>query len=274
MVQKLVVYPDPRINSTSTDVRTFNETLWDILQDMKDTMKEHNLDAMAAIQIAYPYNIIIIKEGEEYWELINPRGLTQSGSFESKERTSYYPYLEVTVKRDENMKIVYEDREGKAHHRDISDKKLASTLQRKIDYTFGGNLLDKLEKKEREKMLDHLADNGLTAMPVDDVCPTFSKKDYFVSFTNKLLFVMGLSLFSPLFNLSKEVMNTIYNIDKILFPSIIVLMVGFFFYAQYEAKKYRQCSSCQIGNNIGVIIKRVTLATLLALSSYFILSPK
>ncbi len=274
MVQKLVVYPDPRINSTSTDVRIFNDTLWDILQDMKDTMEEHNMNAMAAIQIAYPYNIIIIKEGEEYWELINPRGLTQSGSFDSKETTAYYPDLEITVKRDENMKIIYEDREGKAQHRDISDKQLASTLQRKMDYTFGGNLLDKLEKKEREKMLDHLADRGLTPMPVDDICPTFSKKDYFVSFTNKLLLVMGLSLFTPLFNLSKEVIDTIYNIDKIIFPAIIALMIGFFFYAQYEAKKYKQCSSCQIGNNIGVIIKRVTLATLFALGSYFILSPK
>ena len=272
MVQKLVVYPDPRINSTSTDVRTFNETLWDILQDMKDTMEEHNMDAMAAIQIAYPYNIIVIKEGEEYWELINPRGLTQSGSFDSKERTAYYPDLEITVKRDENMKIVYEDREGKAQHRDISDKQLASTLQRKIDYTFGGNLLDKLEKKEREKMLDHLADNGLTPMPVDDVCPTFSKKDYFVSFSDKLLVVMGLTLFSPLFNLSQETISTIYNIDKIIFPSIIAFMIGFFFYAQYEAKKYKQCSSCQIGNNIGVIIKRVTLAVVLVMGAYFLLS--
>jgi len=271
MVQKLVVYPDPRINSTSTDVRTFNETLWNIIEDMKDTMQEHNMDAMAAIQIGYPYNIIIIKEGEEYWELINPRGLTQSGKFDSKETTAYYPGLEISVPRDENMKIIYEDREGKAHHRDISDKKLASTLQRKIDYTFGGNLLDKLEKKEREKMLDHLADNGLTPMPVDDVCPTFSTKDYFVSFSNKLLFFMALALLTPLFGLSEDIMEHIYTFTKVAFPLVVLLMLIFFFYAQYEAKKYKQCSSCQIGNNIGVIVKRVTLAIALAVGSYFIL---
>jgi len=273
MVQELIVYPDPRINNTSTDVRTFNQTLWDILEDMKDTMKEHNMDAMAAIQIGYPYNIIIIKEGEEYWELINPRALTQSGKFESTEKTAYYPGLEVTVPRDEKIKIIYEDREGKPHHRDISDKHLASTLQRKLDYTFGGNLLDKLDKKEREKMLDHLAANGLTPLPVDDVCPTFSKKDYFVSFSNKLLFAMGLSLFSPLFNFSKETLTNIYTFDKIAFPLIIGLMIGFFFYAQYEAKKYQQCSSCQIGNNIGVIVKKVVLGLAFAVGAYFLLNP-
>jgi peptide deformylase len=272
MVQKLVVYPDPRINSTSTDVRTFNETLWDILQDMKDTMQEHNMDAMAAIQIAYPYNIVIIKEGDNYLELINPRGLTQFGKFDSTETTVYYPGLEITVKRDENMKIVYEDREGKAHHRDISDKNLASTLQRKIDYTFGGNLLDKLEKKEREKMLDHLADNGLTPMPVDDVCPTFSKKDYFVSFTDKLLFFIGLSLLTPLFSFTAETVDKIWLFDKVALLLVIGLMAGFFLYAQVEAKRFRQCSSCQIGNNIGVIIKRVTVATILAIVGYLLLS--
>ena len=271
MVQKLVVYPDARINSTSTDVRTFNETLWDILQDMKDTMEEHNMDAMAAIQIAYPYNIVIIKEGEEYLELINPRGLTQSGKFDSTETTAYYPGLKITVPRDENMKIIYEDRTGKAHHRDISDKNLASTLQRKIDYTFGGNLLDKLKKKEREEMLDHLADNGLTPMPVDDVCPTFSNKDYFVSFTNKLLFFMGLALLTPLLGLSENIMGHIYTFTKIAFPLVVFMMLTFFFYAQYEAKKYQQCSSCQIGNNVGVIVKRVALAIVLAVGSYFIL---
>jgi len=272
MVQKLVVYPDPRINSTSTDVRTFNQTLWDILEDMKDTMKEHNMNAMSAIQIGYPYNIIIIKENETYWELINPRILTQSGKFESTESTSYYPNLEVTVTRDENIKLIYEDREAKIHHRDISDKELASTIQRKIDYTFGGNLLDKLEKKEREKMLDHLAQNGLTPLPLDDVCPTFSNKDYFVSVSNKLITAMGLSLLAPLFSVTPNTLANIWTFHKIALPLVLLLMVSFFFYAQYEAKKYSQCSSCQIGNNIGVIVKKVFLATLFAIAGYFLLN--
>jgi peptide deformylase len=273
MIQPLLIYPDDRINCTSTDVRTFNQTLWDIIEDMKDTMKEGNLEALAAIQIAYPYNIIIVKEDDEYTELINPRVLTQSGRFDSTESTSYYPNVEVTIPRDENIKLIYEDREGKVHHRDISDKKLAATIQRKIDYTFGGNILDKIEKKNRDKILEALEKSGHIALPAEDICPTFSKKDYFVSFTDKLLFFMGLSLFTPLFNFSKETTTNIYIYDKIAFPLVVILMVSFFFYAQYEAKKYKQCSSCQVGNNIGVIIKRVVVGVLLSIGSYFILSP-
>ena len=77
-----------------------------------------------------------------------------------------------------------------------------------------------------------------------------------------------------LFNISKETLNSWYTYDKFAFPAVIILMIGFFFYAQYEAKQFRQCTSCQIGNNIGVMVKRVAIATLFAVGSYFILSPK
>ena len=271
MVQPLVIYPDERANITCTDVRTFNETLENVIQDMIDTMREHNLEALSAIQIAYPYNIIVIKNGDNYDEYINPRILTSSGKFNSTEKTLYYPDVEVTVPRHENIKLIYENRKGEAQHADIKDRKLSATLQRKIDYLFGGNFLDKVDKQTRDNILEALAKDNPIPVTMDSVCPTFSKKDYFVSFTDKLLFFMGLSLFTPLFNFSKNTIENIYLYDKIAFPLIITLMIGFFFYAQYEAKKYKQCSSCQVGNNIGVIIKRVTLATIFAISSYFIL---
>jgi peptide deformylase len=272
MVQKLVIYPDDRVNCTSTDVRTFNETLWNVIEDMKDTMEAHAIEAMSAMQIAYPYNIILIKENDTYREYINPRIITNSDLFDSVESSLYYPDVEVTIQRYGKIKLIYEDRNGKQQHTDIQDQKLAATLQRKIEYTFGGNLLDKVDKNKREQILEALAGKGL--MPqMDDVCPTFSKKDYFVSFTDKLLGLMGLSLLTPLFGLKTETIQTIYTIDKFIFPIVLVLMISFFFYAQYEAKKYSQCSSCQIGNNIGVIVKRSILGLLFAIGAYFLVNP-
>jgi len=272
MVQKLVIYPDDRVNCTSTDVRSFNQTLWDVIEDMSDTMKANNIEAMAAMQIAYPYNIILIKEGDSYHEYINPRIIQNSETFDSEESSLYYPDVSVTVPRYGKIKLVYEDRNAKVHYQDIEDHKLAATLQRKVDYTFGGNLLDRVDKNKREKIIAALAGKGL--MPLaDDVCPTFSPKDYFVSFTDKLLIVMGLSLFTPLFNFEKETVETIYAIDKFLFPTVVVLMIAFFFYAQYEAKKYKQCSSCQVGNNIGVMVKRGVAAFAFAVGAYFLVNP-
>jgi len=272
MVQKLVTYPDDRMHCTSTDVRSFNQTLWDVIEDMRDTMEAHGFEAMAAMQIAYPYNIILIKEGDEYHEYINPRIIKNENLFDSEESSIHFPDVTVTVPRYEKIKVVYEDRNGQVHYRDIEDKKLSATLQRKIDITFGGNLLDKVDKAKREQILEALAGKGL--MPqTDDICPTFSKKDYFVSFSDKLLFFMALSLLTPLFNFEKSTVENIYTYDKIAFPAVILLMIGFFFYAQYEAKKYKQCSSCQIGNNIGVMVKRGVAAIVFAVGAYFLVNP-
>jgi len=270
MVQKLVIFPDERVNIACTDVRSFNQTLWDVIEDIKDTMIEHDLDALAAIQIAYPYNIVLIKEGDgSYSEYINPRIIGSYGKFDSVETTAYYPGITQSVPRAQRIKVVYEDRHGTPKSVDIDDETYAATLQRKVDYLFGGTFLDKVGKAHKERVLEALKSNGL--VPQVEICPAFSKKDYFVSFTDKLLFVMGLTLIAPLFNLSKETLNTLYTVDKFLLPIIFVLMVGFFFYAQVEAKKYSQCSSCQIGNNIGVIIKRSVLGIALATAAYFIL---
>ncbi len=273
MVQKLVVYPDERVNISCTDVRNFGKTLDDVLEDMIDTANEHGLDALAAIQIAYPYNIIIIRnDNGSFDEYINPRILTNQGTFESTETTLYYPDIEVKLTRYDNIKLIYEDRRGNPQHTDISDRKLSSTMQRKLDYLFGGTFLDKIDQNRRDKIIDSLNSKGLKPY-TDDVCPTFSRKDYFVSFTDKILFFMGLSLLTPLFSFAPQTVANIYAFDRYGFIAVIVLMIGFFFYAQYEAKKYRQCSSCQIGNNIGVIVKRVAVGIAFATASYFIVNP-
>jgi len=275
MVKELVVYPDDRILLCS-DVRDFkDESLPRLLQDMKDTMEAHNLTALSAMQVAHPFNIAIIKKDNgEYWELINPRILGKEGRFISKEKTSYYPDIELEVPRYEKIQLIYEDREGNSKSVKIEDKELAATIQRKLDYLAGATPLYRVDKHYREKVLEALAGKGLMPQSVD-VCPTFSNKDYIISFLDKLLFFMGLSLLAPLFkkffNWSSETVNKIYTFDKYAYVITIILLIAYFIYAQYEAKKYRQCSSCQIGNQIGIMAKRFALATIFVIAAYFIL---
>jgi peptide deformylase len=273
MVKELIVYPDDRIMATG-DVRGFDESVGRLFDDIIDTMKAHNLEALSAMQVAHPFNMFVVKKDDEYLEFANPRILIKDDLFEAPESSSYYPAdLSVIVPRYAKMKIVYEDRNGETKYLDIDgDKKFAALFQQMMDFSLGGTILDRIDKKQREQFLNALEGKGL--MPeTDDVCPTFSKKDYFVSFADKLLFLMGLSLLAP-FVLAKESLQTIYTVDKFLFPLVILLMIGFFIYAFYESKKYRQCSSCQVGNNIGVVIKRSTLAIVFAIAIYFLYESK
>jgi len=269
LVQELVVYPDQRVHIACTDVRKFDEKLAEVLENMIDTMKEHSLEALSAIQIAYPYNIVIIKDGNNYKEYINPRLIGSSGKMEVEEETSYYPGLKIKVPRYKTLKLVYQDKDGNNLSANIEDEKLSSTMQRKLDYLYGGTFLDKVDKKTQERVEESLSKNS-DFCASGDVCPTFSRKDYFVSFTDKILFFMVITLLAPLFKFSKSTLDNIYLYDKIAYPAVIILMIGFFIYAWYESKKYRQCSSCQIGNNIGVMIKRVVAGTVFAAIAYFI----
>lgn len=276
MVKELVVYPDDRVVACA-DVRDFkDESLARLLQDIKDTMEANSLNALSAIGVAHPFNIIVIKRDDgSFWELINPRILKKEGSFEHKERTYYYPKIELIVPRYEKISLIYEDRDGNPKSIKIEDRELSALIQQQMDFLAGATPLDRVDKNYRERALEALANDGLIAQ--GDVCPAFSKKDYITSFTDKILFFMGLSLFSPLiakvFNWQQETISKVYTFDKIALPLVLVLMVIYFIYAQYEAKKYRQCSSCQIGNQIGIIAKRLFLVILFEILAWILVNP-
>lgn len=273
MVQPLKRYPDESINVNAGPVRSFGESYTQMLEDIIDTMKEHDLDALSAIQIGYAYQLMVLKEDGSYQAYANPRIVTQSEPFESTESSSYFHNQPITVKRYATLSIVYDDANGQMQTKKIEDKALAARFQRMLDYLFNTTLLDRLLPPQREAAMKALAGKGDMPSFLDESCPTESKKEYFVSVADKLLFFMFISLFLPLFDLSKETLSGWYTYDKFAFPAVIALMIGFFFYAQYEAKKYKQCSSCQIGNNIGVMVKRGVAAIVFAAGAYFLVNP-
>jgi peptide deformylase len=271
MVQPIKYYPDESININAGPMRGFTESYQQIVEDLVDTMKEHNLKGLSAIQIGYPYQLMVIKEAEEYIPYANPRIITQKEPFDSAEESIYFKNHPITVKRYQQLSIVYEDKNGDMKTKKIDNKEEASLFQRKVDYLFNGTLLDRLLPLQREQAIRALAGKGAMPTNTDAFCPPFSKKEYFPSVADKLLFFMFVSLILPLFGISKATLDSWYTYDKFAFPTVILIMIGFFFYAQYEAKQFKQCTSCQVGNNIGVIVKRVIVGLLFAVGSYFIL---
>ena len=271
MVKELIIYPDDRI-VVCGDVRGFDESVNRLVDDMIDTMKANDLEALSAMQVAHPFNLFVVKKGDAYLEFVNPRILQKKDPFTAEEESSYYPGVRIPVPRYETLKIVYEDRHGNTKYMDITgDKHFAALFQQMMDFSLGGTILDRVDKATKEAALKQLAGEGMVMQ--GDVCHTFSRKDYFVSFTDKLLFFMALSLLTPLFDFEKSTIEKIWLFDKIAFPAVIVLMIGFFIYAFYESRKYRQCSSCQVGNNIGVVIKRTLAAVVLFAAAYFLVKP-
>ncbi len=269
MIRDIVTYPDKRINITAPDVRSFNDELAQVIQDIKETMDEHNVKGMAAIQIALPYAVVVIKQDDgSYLEIVNPRIIGKEGNVTSTESTLYFPNTTYTVNRYEKIRLIYQNRHGEQKSM-VAEGELSILLQRKIDYVYGGTIANRVSEKERKDMEKDLAQSG--AVGSFESCPRVFMRDYFISFIQKALFLMFLTLFSPLFNFKEETMSSIYSFDKYAYFTVIALLIGYFFTALYESKKYHSCTSCQIGNIIGTTVKYLVAASLIYTAIYYLI---
>lgn len=267
MVKEIVTYPTMASLEFGVNVRFFDESLFGLIEDLKDTIEANKLDALAAFQIGSPLSVIVLKQGDSYLELINPRVLKRDGTVEATERTAYFPGLSAKTKRYEKIKLMYEDREGNQQFLE-ADGDLSITIQRKIDYNFGSNFRVRLSEDER-KIFDAKLEFGTDSIVKND-CPTVFKRDRILQFFNTL-FVVGIIGLLVSFFLSDELLKSLVEIKNYLLITMAVAIVVYFFYAQYEGKQYKHCTSCQIGNIIGTSFLLLIKLTLLFGASFFIL---
>ena len=148
MIKEIVKYPTTPSKEFGASVRSFDTELFELIQDLKDTIEANNLHALAAFQIGSPLAVIVIKQNDgEFLELINPMVIKREGTIHPVETTAYFPGLSATTTRYEKIKIMYSDRDDTQQFLE-AEGDLAVTLQRKIDYLFGANLRLRLSKEE------------------------------------------------------------------------------------------------------------------------------
>jgi len=271
MVKELLLYPDERINIASADVRYFDSELFELIDDMKDTIEANSAKGLAAIQIAVPLSVVVVRDEEGNWqEFINPRVLKIKGSLPSLESSLYLPNIEETIPRYENISFVYQDREGRQHSMSANGE-YGFLLQRKFDYTFGGTFANKLDRKNRKRVEKNLALLGSTGE--FNANSTMSKREYFKSAMSKLLFFEALTLFAPFFNASKETLSSMYSYNIFATVASLVLVVAYFLYAKYEASRAISCTGCQVVSFSAVAIKYFIITVLLFAGSYYLVNP-
>ncbi len=258
---KLLTYPDQTLLQISGFVRHFDDPKIDaVIEQMKETMQEHNLNALAAIQIGVPLRIILLKKEDQYMLFINPAIYGKEGTyFPSTESDESLPGARLTVKRYPVVKIMYQDREGKDHFYKAEGEE-AVTLQRKIDMILGGYLFDKLDKKERKKFFKEHGTYG-------DTCPNVFIKDKILKALRLFLTLHGLAiLLSPFVEIAKIVLR--YNTALFVLEFAWILLYAL--YAKYETTKYKNCTSCQGANVLGTSAIYTGVATILYIISWLV----
>ena len=92
----------------------FDRRLWDLLDDMGETLAHYNGVGLAAVQVGILRRafIVSLEEGEQPVECINPQLLEQSGSQEVIEGCLSYPGQWGMITRPDRVKLRAQDRQG------------------------------------------------------------------------------------------------------------------------------------------------------------------
>ena len=114
-IRSVVQVGDDVLRQKCFPVEEFDEKLWDLLNDMKDTVKKEQGAGLAAPQVGVLRRVVVVDVEEGYFEFINPVITAQKG-----EQTGWEGCLSVrgksgVVSRPMKVTLAYQDRTGEKH---------------------------------------------------------------------------------------------------------------------------------------------------------------
>ena len=113
MIRTILTEGDPVLNKKAHPVTRFDEKLWNLLEDMKDTLLQSNGAGLAAPQIGILRRVVLVIDGEDrVIELINPSIVSSSGEQEGLEGCLSVPGKWAFLKRPMTVRVRAQDRNG------------------------------------------------------------------------------------------------------------------------------------------------------------------
>ena len=128
----------------------FDERLWELLDDMAETMYKNDGVGLAAPQVGILRRAVVIDAGDGLIELVNPVITASCGSQEEYEGCLSCPGEFGIVKRPKKVTVKAQDRHGKTFTRDGEDL-LARAFCHEIDHLEGILFLELADKIVEEK---------------------------------------------------------------------------------------------------------------------------
>ena len=147
-IRNVVQVGDEVLRGKCFPVEKFDENLFSLLDDMKDTVKKEQGAGLAAPQVGVLRRVVVVDVDEGYFEFINPVIVSQKG-----EQTGWEGCLSVRgksgiVSRPMKVKISFQDRNGEKY---ILQAKgfFARAICHELDHLDGVLYIDKATQIER-----------------------------------------------------------------------------------------------------------------------------
>ena len=111
-LRKILTDAEPALHKVCKPVEKFDWRLHKLLNDMRDTLIDSNGVGLAAPQVGILRRVVLVDNGEEILELINPTIIETDGEQEGPEGCLSVPGKYGLVKRPHYAKVRAQDRDG------------------------------------------------------------------------------------------------------------------------------------------------------------------
>ena len=138
------------LRKQSKVVTEFNERLWQLLDDMRDTMIKGDGVGLAAPQVGVLKRVVVVDVNGMYLELINPEIVSSSGNQCKVEGCLSVKGVSGYVDRPLNVSVKAMDRYGKPFMISGTDL-LAQCLCHEIDHLNGVLFIDIMKEEYKPK---------------------------------------------------------------------------------------------------------------------------
>lgn len=146
MALRNIVFEDnPLLRKKSRPVLDFDERLWDLLDDMKETMVKNEGCGIAAPQVGVLKQVVVIDAENMFLELINPKIVSSCGSQESIEGCLSVKQHNGLVIRPKTVTVEFYNRYGSLVKITANDF-LATVFCHEIDHLSGVLFVDKAKE--------------------------------------------------------------------------------------------------------------------------------
>lgn len=112
-IRKIRTEEDPILRKKSRVVEKFDERLWELLDDMKDTMYQADGVGLAAVQVGILKRVVVIDVGDGVMELINPEIIETEDIQCGAEGCLSLPGKQGVTIRPMTVKVKAQNRDGK-----------------------------------------------------------------------------------------------------------------------------------------------------------------
>ena len=150
----IVYYGDPILRKKAKPVIIFDDKLKTFIEEMKETMVEHDGLGLAAPQVGQSIQIVVIDatKGEKPpYVFINPEfTFLSKDEVEHEEGCLSFPDIHLNITRPSIVSVKACDENGKACAIEKSDDILARALQHEIDHLNGILIIDHISVIQRK----------------------------------------------------------------------------------------------------------------------------